>query len=220
MTVRAGMQHLVDELERLVDAGTEWDEDALQDMLDRFKVEFREVQLIATPTRTSPTTVVYYDYYLPKALGYWFELPQNDTINPAFYLTTYLFIPVLFGTGDGKATYDDDLKKIVFNADTLGYRHYLTVYSYDLYGAAAEIWSQKASARENYINVKTDNHTLALDTVYQHCLDRYKYFVQKAFKFNNPKFVRRDQGVGLGLYRRSGHEVAGRYPAWNPNGEY
>jgi GH18 family chitinase len=134
------------------------------------------------------------------------------TINPAFYLTTYLFIPVLFGTGDGKASYDDTLKKIVFNADTLGYRHYLTVISYDLYGAAAEIWSQKASARSNYINLKTDNHTLALEQEYQHCLERYKYYIQKSFKLSNSKFTRKDQGVGFGIYRRDRHVLEGRYP--------
>jgi hypothetical protein len=68
MTVREGMQHLVDELSSVVDAGTEWGEDALQDMLDRFKVEYREIQLIATPSRVSPTAVVYTDYYLPKGI--------------------------------------------------------------------------------------------------------------------------------------------------------
>lgn len=195
MTIRYGMAYLTGKLTNLVEAGEEFTPEDLQDALDATKTEYRNIGLTPTPTYTIGN-VLFLDYDLPSFMGQWFELPQDNTVNTAFRLTDNTYAPVLFGVGATNATFDYNLRRISFNESTVGAYYYLTAYSYDLYGAAADIWEIKLSRRTPYVNIKIDNHQFGLSDEYQHCIERYEHFKSLASRRNSSKFVRYDQGVG------------------------
>lgn len=196
MAIRAGMQTLVDLLSALTDAGSEFTEDDLQDYLDRNKVEYRDIALYPLPQRLS-NTVIYKIYPLPTSIGIYFETPIDDTVNDYFYLTNTIYVPFTFGDGDNQAVFDPNLRRITFNADTAGQFYYINAVSYDLYGAAADIWEVKIAARVKLISIKTDNHTLDMQQEYDHCVDRFNYFSQLSLKNQSTRMIRDDQGVGF-----------------------
>lgn len=198
MTIRIGMQALVDLLSALTDAGTEFTEEVLQGYLDRNKSEFRDISLYPIPQRLA-NTVIYKIYPLPSSIGMYFEAPIDNTINDYFYLTSSTFTPFTFGDGDNQAVFDPNFRRITFNADTAGQLYFLNAVSYDLYGAAADIWSVKVAARVKLINIKTENHTLDMKDEYDHCVDRFMYFSQLSVKNQASRMIREDQGVGFGF---------------------
>lgn len=197
--IRDGMDYLVSELALMTESGTEYTEDQLQAYLDKTQMQLRNVSLVATPTYTSGSTV-FTIYELPNFMGEWFELPQDNTVNDAFYLTDSSYNVVLFGSGDAQCVFDQNLKRIVFNDNTNGKYYLLTVTIYDLYSAAAKVWELKLSKRTPYVNIKIDNHTFNLKDEYDHCLERYNHFRSLSLKAGRGRFVRYDQGVGYYVY--------------------
>lgn len=195
MTIRNGMNYLVNELSVMTEAGNEFTPEELQAYLDRTKLQYRNIGLVATPTYTHSTTQ-FTIYELPDFVGTWFELPEDNAVNDAFYLTDTTFIPVLFGSGDIQATFDYNLRRIVFNQNTQGQYYIITLNTYDLYGAAALVWELKLSKRTPYVAIKIDNHSFALQTEYEHCLERYNHFRSLSLKAGKGRFYRYDQGVG------------------------
>lgn len=193
--IRLGMNYLVNELSRMTESGNEYTPEDLQAYLDKTKVQFRNIGLTPTPTYTSETTV-FLIYELPEFLGNWFELPIDNAVNPAFYLTDSSYNIALFGEGDSQCLFDQNIRQIIFNADTQGKYYLLTMYGYDLYGAAAKIWELKLSSRSRYVNIKIDNHSFALQSEYEHCLERYNHFKSLSLKSAQSRFIRVDQGVG------------------------
>ena len=198
MALRTGMTWLIDELKSLTNATEDhFEEIDLQSILDRNKKTYQDVVLYPTPFN-SGGSYIYRDYYIPRDVGSWVELPEDDIVNEHFYLQDYLHNPVLFGIGDTKAVYYQDTHKITFNTDTGGKLAYLTYYVYDMYAAAATLWEKTAALRSNYIDVRMDNHTLALSQTRDFCLDRAKYYRSKSMKDSTTRLVRSDQGVGYG----------------------
>lgn len=192
MAIRAGMEDLIELLSEKTSPGTEFTDQDLQDALDRNFVYFKYYMLTPDITRTSDTSI-YVDYYIPRELGEYFEVPQTGVTAESFYLQTFAYEPVVWGTGDTQAQYNDVYKRITFNQDQQGKSYFLSGNSYDLYGAAAEIWLRKWSNREKYVDLKTDNHQLTLSQSRDFCYQQYQYFSSLSRKNVGTMFIRTDQ---------------------------
>lgn len=194
MAVRSSMAGLIAELRLLTSATLdEFTDQRLQNILDGNKIENREMYLRPTPTYVAGG-VVYTVYDLPELAGHYFETVVEDELNTYFYLTGTDRIPVVFGDGDGEATFDPYLRRITFNTDTHGKSYYLNAVTYDLNGAAAEVWNIKCSNRVSLVDIKTDNHTLALSQEREAiCSERIKYFSSRSLKAADTRLRRTDQ---------------------------
>lgn len=195
MAVRTGMQTLITDLRTLTAASEdELSNQELQDILDKNKREVREITLFATRTGVSGG-VIYRIYAIPEEAGRYFEVPIDDTLNDYFYLTDSIYTPFTFGDGANQAVFDPNLRRIVFNSDTQGKIYYLTAQSYDFYGAAADVIQIMCANRADMVDIKTDNHTLALSQAKDAVCGRFGEFANKSYKYGNTRIVRTDQGL-------------------------
>lgn len=193
MAIRAGMRNLVELLSDKTSPGDEFTLLELQEALDRNFVYFKYFMLTPDITRTPEQTAIYVDYYIPRELGEYFEIPQTGEIAESFYLQTFTYEPVMWGTGDTQAQYNDVYKRITFNQNQQGKSYFLSGKSYDLNGAAAEIWLRKWANREKYVDLKTDNHQLALSQSRDFCYQQYQYYSSLSRKNIGTRFIRTDQ---------------------------
>lgn len=194
MAVRSTMATLIAKLRSLTSSTvSEFTDQALQDILDQNKVEYRQIYLSPTPTYTAGG-ILYTIYDLPESAGEWFETPVNDQLNTYFYLMGTNYIPIVFGADAGEAVFDPNLRRITFNSNTNGLSYYLNAVSYDMNGAAAEVWNIKCSNRTGLVDIKTDNHTLALSQEREAiCAERIKYFSSRSMKAADTRLKRSDQ---------------------------
>lgn len=198
MAVRAGMQDLIDELRRLTNVSvSEYSDQELQDKLDQYKTEYRDVSLQATRTNTADG-VIYQIYDLPESVGDWFELPIDNVVNSYFNLRTSAYVPVVFGT---IVDFDADMRRITFVEDTGGVYYYLTLQTYDMYGAAADIWQVKCIEASNLVDIKTDNHTLALSQSKDSICGWVSYYASRSLAAKNTRLERNDQALSYGRNR-------------------
>jgi hypothetical protein len=65
---------------------------------------------------------------------------------------------------------------VTFAANTLGKPYFCTGYSYDLNGAAAEIWQKKANHASSAIDFSTDNHSIKRSNLYKQYMDMANYY--------------------------------------------
>ncbi len=181
MAARDGMVNIILELRLLtetadndetVDGVAYWTDNQLQSILDRYRTDYN--QLVIRPI-SRLITGGYYEYVtypFPENVE-WVETGDTDNVfiiqdtqgNIEQYASDY--------------TVDFDARIITFAVSTEGDTFYFTFRSYDIDRAAADVWSKKLSLRTRLINWKTDNHTLAEDQEYQHCLERYLHFSNK-----------------------------------------
>jgi len=65
---------------------------------------------------------------------------------------------------------------VTFVADTAGASYYVTGYSYDMSGAASDIWRQKAVQAANSFDFSTDNHSIKRSQVYAQYMAMADYY--------------------------------------------
>jgi len=176
---RSGLSHLYDVLRGRIEAGTAdytigtanfWDDDHLEYVLDNNRTDFYHEQL-GMIEKWVGGTVQYLEY-----VSRYKNLEQTTGGTAVFYIE--------HGTGDdvGTANYSVDYfrGRITFGSDTQGSVLYLTGRSYDLDGAAAEIWKTKAGHAANMYDFSTDNHRFARSQYMDHCLKMANYYEQRA----------------------------------------
>ena len=145
MTARAGMGDLIQRVRDLTSAGDDdyiagatayWTDDQIQAALDRTRAEVLDEPLSTVPTVNSGGTVEYTIYQ-----SQWRNLEATTGGTAIHYLRD--------GTGArvGTALFTADYTagRYTFAASTGGSTLYLNARTYDLYGAAADIWRQKAA---------------------------------------------------------------------------
>lgn len=145
MTVRSGMGYLVDKVRQLTATGQSdtsvdyvdfWNDDQLQAILDRTRVEIWDEAIRYVPTVNSGGTTVYTDYRMR-----WTWLEQTTGGTAVFYLRDSTGARI--GTANYTVDYQDG--RVTFGADQLGSVRYVTARSYDPYEAAAQVWEAKAA---------------------------------------------------------------------------
>jgi hypothetical protein len=142
---RTTMTVLISELRGLTNAGTAdysiagvdyWSGNQLEAILDANRIDLYREGLFMVPRHVSGGDVEYYEH-----LSRWNNYEETDGGTAVFVIEDAQ------GNDQGTALWSADYLngKITFVSDTAGITYYLTGRSYDLYGAAAEVWRRKSS---------------------------------------------------------------------------
>ena len=65
---------------------------------------------------------------------------------------------------------------VTFDENTEGKPYYATGASYDVYGAAADVWTMKANNVSNSFDFSTDNHNIKRSQVYAQYMQQAEYY--------------------------------------------
>ena len=145
MTARTGMTSLIQRVRDLTSTGTAdytvgatayWTDDQIQAALDRTRADVLDEPLSTVPTVNSGGTVEYTIYE-----SMWRNLETTTGGTAIHYLRDGTGARV----GTALFTADYDRGRYTFAASTGGSTLYLNARTYDLWGAAADIWRQKAA---------------------------------------------------------------------------
>jgi hypothetical protein len=177
MTARSGLSNLILELRNMTEAQTGdyainstyyWNDDHLQDILDLHRRDVVWEQLSMYPTQTTGGSALYQDYR--SAFGF-YEATTGGT--------SILYLQDSTGATIGTANYTADYRRgqFQFSSNQAGSVYYLTGRSYDLQGAAADVWRRKAAHyAPTSFNFSTDNHSVSRAAVYEHCVEMAQFF--------------------------------------------
>jgi hypothetical protein len=169
MTARSGMTNLLGRLRPMVDdAGTAvWTDDQLQNILDKNRVDFWDKELNDLAFNTSGGTTVYTTYLIG-----WGDLEEAASGTAAWRLVA------ASGTAIGTADYSADYINgfITFVVDQAGSARYLDGRSYDLNGAAAQCWRERAAKVASYYDVNMDNQALSRSQWFDHCMKMSSFY--------------------------------------------
>lgn len=142
---RSTMVDLIETLRGMTQAGqadytvagvSYWSDDQLQAVLDRHRLDVHHELLRSVESWQGGGSVAYYDYY-----------SEHGSFEHTGGGTALFIVEDSTGTNAGTALWTADYSRgqVTFSADTKGIRYYLSGRSYDLNGAAADVWRQKAS---------------------------------------------------------------------------
>lgn len=163
MTARTSMTSLITTLRGFTNSGTaDFSDDTLQQVLDRYKTDLRDVLLSPYAVTVSPGVAEYKDYQAP--IG-WFE--STDSGGSARFVVGN-GLGTVFGTALWSADYENGL--VSFVNDQAGSARYLTAHSYDVYAAASDVWQQKAAQAATAIDFSTDNHSIKRSHIIAACM--------------------------------------------------
>lgn len=177
MTARAGMTQIINDLRVLTEGGTAewtlgtitfWDDDQMQNVLDKHVTEFVFRPMLAIPTYDTDGLLAYNDYEI--GIG---NIEQTTGGTSIFYIQDGNFDIA------GTALYSADYRKgkFTFATNTQGTTSfYATGKSYDLNASAAEIWRIKANHVANTFDFSTDNTSVKKSQIFDHYNERADYF--------------------------------------------
>lgn len=176
MAVRSGMADVIQYLRGLTNAGTadwtrgtvvHWDDTQLQLVLDRHRVEVLREHLDADLDYVGGGTIEY------KTFRSRYEHLEATTGG-----TEILWIEDSIGDNRGTADWTPDYNTgvFVFGADQGGTALFLTGRSYDVNGAAAEVWNVKASKVAEQFDFATDNHRVQIAKIFDHYLSMHQHY--------------------------------------------
>jgi hypothetical protein len=172
---RTGMATLISNLRDLGVAGTAdytlgtttyWTDAQVQTVLDKHKVFVNSEQLQPIETLNNGT-VLYTEYR--SQFGNFEETTGGTTI---FVIKNS--IGSVFGTSNWSADYANGI--INFTANTAGTPYYLTGTSYDVYGAAADVWRMKSGHHAQSIDFSTDNMSVKRGQLMKNDMEMANYY--------------------------------------------
>ena len=175
MTARTGMSTLISTMREWCNLGTSdytlgtsthWTDDQIQTALDRHRTQVLEEELEQI-TNNNNGTIEYKEYR--SGFGNYEETTGGTSI---------FIIESVGGTDVGTANYTMDyaLGILTFETTQAGSSRFLTGRSYDLYGAAADIWQRKGGAYAIAVDFKTDNMSVKRSDIAKHCRDMFNYY--------------------------------------------
>ncbi len=170
-TYRATCADLVARLRRYAadPSSAVFSNDEMQDILDRHRIPWRQLELVAAPTISAQGLYVYTDYWARSesgevAIGDWeqgylLQGPDWATLTPT--------------------TSDENTGHWTFNLPAPGQLPpvFITGYSYDLMGAAAECWERRAAQLSLKFDATSQGMRAARSQMYDHCVrqaERYR----------------------------------------------
>ena len=171
MAVRTGMSHLITIVREWASAGTaDYDDDKIQQVLDRHRADFRFQPLAVRPYQAVNDTR-YQDYYYPQRY-----------VEAATGGSEVWRVQDSTGATMGTANYtvNYDAQHVFFSADQEGSARYLTGRAYDVHRATADVWRMKAADVADRFDVKTDNHDLKRSQLQDKYLKQAEHFERQA----------------------------------------
>lgn len=162
---RQGMSNLIDRLRGLTNAGTAqytvgtlsyWDNDDLQDVLDRHATWVVEDALTWIPQNIGGTS----QYFTAQSRFRDFEEAESGTARWQVRQTN--------GTAEGTANYTADYVRgrVTWSADQGGTTYMIAAaYSYDLYAAAVDVLEHKLAYVDLWYDFEADNQTFSRSQV-------------------------------------------------------
>ena len=165
-TVRGYANAAPDEWEVTSDSSivTYWDDEEIQRVLDRHKVEYIHAAMSVEPTY-SAGAIVYQQY----------RLGVTDIESG----TAVFKVEDTAGTVTGY-TVDYARGVVTFTADQSGKSFWWSGFAYDLNAAAADIWRMKASHVANLVDFSTDGHSVKRSQQAQAYLNMAGYYQQRS----------------------------------------
>lgn len=182
MAARATLNHLIDRLRSMTQVGasdwtlgtaTFWDGDHMQQVLDAHRHDFFRCPLRPQPKHTGGGSIQYLDYYAEYG-----NLEKTSGGSLIFIVENSA------GTDKGTATWSADYMRgvVTFTTDQKGTVYYLTGRTYDLNGAAADIWRMKADHYAGtHFDFSTDNMRVNRSQVVTHSLTMADQYAAKAW---------------------------------------
>jgi len=166
MAARQGMANLIQVVRGYTSVGTAdttaggttwWTDDQLQEVLDKYRYTYKEIELIPMSDYVLGVTT-YTEYRIPEYLR-WLE---EDGTASGWAIRT--------STGGTAPTYTTnyEARMVEFAADTAGTAYFLSCRTYNVYRAAADVWDQKAAFVAAKIDWESDNHKIKGAQEYQH----------------------------------------------------
>jgi hypothetical protein len=163
-------------LRGMTDAGTAdwtngtaiyWDDDQMQAVLDRRRMDVYRQPLTAIPDHVGASELSYKTYRTK-----WGNIEATDGGTAIFVVEDSI------GNDQGTALWSADYARgvVTFGADQEGTAYYITGRSFDLNGAAADIWRMKAANAAKLYNFSTDSHSLSRSQIMEHCLKMCSYY--------------------------------------------
>lgn len=171
MAFRSGMAHLVTRLQRIVDDTAEsvWTTQELQDTLDEHKIRIWRELLEMEKTELSAT-------------DYEYRVFHSRHTNLEAGGSAYFNVEDATGTQRETADFTADYVRgiVTTTVNQAGTGLYLTGWSYDLDGAAADLWRERAGRVASYYDVRTDGHNLSRSQWHKHCLTQAERYAKRA----------------------------------------
>jgi len=169
------MTTLISTLRGMTNAGTAdytiagssfWTDDQLQNYLDKYRSDFyeREMTVVDEYTGGVPSTLRYYigSFNIESGTAvFWIQDAEGTKLTET---TDY--------------TVDYALGLVTFNADTDSKEYYATYRSYDLNGAAAEIWRMKAAHYADMFTFSAGGQSVQKGALIKQALEMAKYYSQ------------------------------------------
>jgi len=170
---RSGMSNLLTRTRRMVDdTGTAvWTDDQLQDILDEHRLFVHREPLERIKRLTSGTSHVYTTFR-----------SRYDNFEEVTSGTAVFQVEDSAGSQKGTANWSANYINgvVEFTADQEGTSIYLTGYSYDLAGAAAQAWRERMAKVSSYYDFQADGHRLSRTQWFDHCQRMAAYYDQQA----------------------------------------
>lgn len=173
---RSTLSDLTATLRGMTDAGTAdwsmgtavyWDGDQLQAVLDRHRIDVYRAPLAPI-----------HDYDGSGVLSYKTYRTRWENLEATSGGSAIFVIEDSVGNDQGTALWSADYARgiVTFGADQKGTAYYMTGRSFDLNGAAADIWRMKAANAAKLYNFSTDGHNLSRSQIMEHCLKMCSYY--------------------------------------------
>lgn len=173
---RSGMADIINDLRGMTDSGADdytiagvpwWSDAQLQRVLDKHRYELKWVEMEAYEEGDGS--------YLEYSIGY-------GNIEATTGGTAIFFVQDVTGITVDSSLYSVDYLRglVTFTSDTEGVPYYVTGRSYDLDGAAAEVWRAKQSHYAGAVDFSTKVHNVKRSQLYDHAKERAEYYEGKS----------------------------------------
>jgi hypothetical protein len=170
-TARSGMAELITELRGMCDAGADdysiagfpyWTDAQLQRILDNHRTDLKWVEMEAQ----EEADLTYLDYVI-----------YSSNLEQTTGGTAIFIVQDVSGNAVADPYTVDYLRGVVtFASDTNGTPYWVTARSYDLQGAAAEVWRRKQSHYASATDFSTKIHNIRRSQLFDHAKERAEYF--------------------------------------------
>lgn len=171
MAARSGMANLIAQFRRLVDdAGTvAFSDDRVQELLDSHRLDFYQASLTVTPQQVVGS-VAYHVFTAPHS-----NLEGTASGTAAFRLYDSFGSVITSGY-----TADVGCGVFTFTANQVGSARYLDGRSYDLYGAVADGWRERAAQQASGYDFRVEGRQYSRSQWFKHCADLAGYYDKMA----------------------------------------